>query len=165
MEASGQLRLGWFSEALDGWAINASAAIANGRLIEPGNTGYTPLNTVDPAKAVLGIAYDAGNWGAELIGTGVRRHSQLSKSTYFRPPGYAKIDLVAHYRPTDSLELNVGLNNLTDRKYWDWGNLQGGRLGNLVSGNGLNDVVSSSSAVDYYTMPGRYITASLRYTF
>ncbi len=165
VEASGQLRLGWFSDALDGWAINASASIADGRLIEPGNTGYTPLNTVDPAKAVLGLAYDSERWGAELVGTGVRRHSQLSKSSYFRPPGYGKIDLFAHYRPTDSLELNIGLNNLTDRKYWDWGNLQGGRLGNLVSGNGVNDVVASSSAVDYYTMPGRYLTASLRYTF
>lgn len=165
VEAAGQLRLGYFSDTLRNWAINFSAAIADGRLIEPGNTGYTPLNTVDPAKAVLGIAYETENWGAELIGTGVRRHSRLSESTYFRPPGYGKIDLVAHYRATDSLEFNVGLNNLTDRKYWDWGNLQGGRLGNLVSGSGVNDVVSSSSAVDYYTMPGRYVTASLRYSF
>ena len=165
IEANGQLRLGWFNDALDSWSLNASASIANGRLIEPGDTGYSPLNTVDPAKAVLGIAYDQENWGAELIGTAVRRHSQLSESTYFRPPGYGKIDLFAHYRPTANLELNIGLNNLTDRKYWDWGNLQGGILGNLISGNGLNDAVSSSSAVDYYTMPGRYLTASLRYVF
>jgi hemoglobin/transferrin/lactoferrin receptor protein len=165
VEASGQLRLGWFNDALDGWTVNASASISNGRLIQPGDTGYSPLNTVDPAKAVLGIAYDARNWGAELIGTGVRRHSQLSQASYFRPPGYGKIDLFAHYRPTENLELNVGLNNLTDRKYWDWGNLQGGRLGNLISGNGVNDAVGATSAVDYYSMPGRYITASLRYTF
>lgn len=164
-EASGQLRLGWFSDALAGWSINASASIAKGLLIQPGDSGYSPLNTVDPAKAVLGIAYDAQDWGAELVGTGVRRHSQLSKATYFRPPGYGKLDFFAHYRPTDNLELDVGLNNLTDRKYWDWGNLQGGNLGNLVSGNGVNDVVSTGATLDLYTMPGRYITASLRYTF
>ncbi|WDS36746.1 TonB-dependent hemoglobin/transferrin/lactoferrin family receptor [Pseudoxanthomonas sp.] len=165
IEASGQLQLDYFNPALAGWSINASASLANGRLIEPGNTGYTPLNTVDPAKAVLGVGYSGERWGAELVGTGVRRHSQLSETTYFRPPGYGKVDLFAHYRPTDALELNVGLNNLTDRKYWDWGNLQGGRLGNLISGNGLNDAVSSSSAVDLYTMPGRSISASLRYSF
>jgi hemoglobin/transferrin/lactoferrin receptor protein len=164
IEASGALELGYFSDALGGWTLNASASIANGRLIEPGNTGYSPLNTVDPAKAVLGIAYDAENWGAELVGTGVRRHTQLSQASYFRPPGYGKIDLFAHYRPIDSLELNIGLENLTDRKYWDWGNLQGGILGNLVSGNGTNDVVSGS-ATDIYTMPGRSISASLRYSF
>jgi hemoglobin/transferrin/lactoferrin receptor protein len=165
IEASGRLQLGWFDDALAGWSVNASASIANGRLIEPGNTGYTPLNTVDPAKAVLGVAYDAERWGAEVVGTGVRRHSQLSQTSYFRPPGYGKIDAFAHYRPTANLEFNLGLNNLTDRKYWDWGNLQGGKLGNLVSGNGLNDAVSASSAVDLYTMPGRSVSASLRYTF
>lgn len=164
IEASGALQLDAFSDALGGWTLNASASIASGRLIEPGNTGYSPLNTVDPAKAVLGIAYDAENWGAELVGTGVRRHTQLSQATYFRPPGYGKIDLFAHYRPADSLELDIGLENLTDRKYWDWGNLQGGILGNLVTGNGLNDVVSGNTA-DIYTMPGRSISASLRYSF
>ncbi len=165
LEASGQLRLGYFSDALANWSINASAAIANGRLIEPGNTGYSPLNTVDPAKLVLGIAYDADNWGAELIGTGVRRHSQLSDSSYFRPAGYGKVDFFAHYRPSENLEINLGLSNLTDRKYWDWGNLQGGNRGNLVTGNGVNDSVTDGSTMDLYSMPGRYVTASLRYTF
>lgn len=165
VEASGNLQLGYFNDVLAGWSINASASISKGLLIQPGDTYYTPLNTVDPAKAVVGIAYDTATWGTELVGTGVRRHTALSSSTYFRPPGYGKLDLFAHYRPTDSLEVDVGLQNLTDRKYWDWGNLQGGNLGNLVTGNGLNDATRDSSSMDLYTMPGRYVTASVRYTF
>ncbi|MCD7098270.1 TonB-dependent hemoglobin/transferrin/lactoferrin family receptor [Stenotrophomonas sp. MMGLT7] len=165
VEASGQLRLGYFSDALAGWSVNASASIANGRLIQPGDSGYTPLNTVDPAKAVLGIAYDGERWGAELVGTGVRRHSRLDDSTVFRPPGYGKIDLFAHYRPTRNLELNVGLNNLTDRTYWEWGSLQSSLLGTKPGSTAPDTVSSSSGVLDMYTMPGRSISASLRYTF
>ncbi|WP_243041354.1 TonB-dependent hemoglobin/transferrin/lactoferrin family receptor [Dyella sedimenti] len=164
-EASGALRLGRFSDALDGWALKGSAAVATGRLIQPGDTGYSPLNTVDPAKLVLGISYDASQWGAELIGTAVRRHTQLSDPTAFRPGGYGTLDLYAHYTPIDNLELYAGVSNLTDRKYWDWGNLNGGTLGNLVTGNGLNDAGTGGLPADRLTMPGRTFSVAAKIIF
>ncbi|WP_430390045.1 TonB-dependent hemoglobin/transferrin/lactoferrin family receptor [Dyella sp. 20L07] len=164
-EASGALRLGYFSDALQGWSLKGNAAVATGRLIQPGDTGYSPLNTVDPAKLVLGVSYDATNWGAELIGTAVRRHTQLSDPKAFRPAGYGTLDLYAHYTPIDNLELYVGLSNLTDRKYWDWGNLNGGMLGNLVTGNGLNDAGTGSVPADRLTMPGRAISVAAKIAF
>ncbi len=164
-EASGLLRLGNYSDALDGWSLKGSAAIATGRLIQPGDSGYTPLNTVDPAKLVAGVSYDAASWGAELVGTAVRRHSQLSDPTTFRPAGYATLDLYAHYTPVENLELYAGVSNLGDRKYWDWGNLNGGTLGNLVTGNGLNDAGIGSVPADRLTMPGRSFNVAVRLTF
>jgi len=165
VEASGVLRLDSFGDALRGWALRGSVAVATGRLIQPGDTGYSPLNTVDPAKLVAGLSYDAERWGAELVGTAVRRHTRLSDPTTFRPPGYATLDLYAHYRPAKSLELYAGISNLTDRTYWDWGNLNGGTLGNLVSGNGLNDAGPGSLPVDRLTMPGRSLSVAAKLAF
>lgn len=165
VEASGVLRLGDFTDALGGWSLHGSAAVASGRLIQPGDTGYSPLNTVDPAKLVLGVSYDAANWGAELVGTAVRRHSRLSDPATFRPPGYGTLDLYAHYTPVANLELYAGISNLTDRTYWDWGNLNGGALGNLVSGNGVNDAGPGSLPVDRLSMPGRSVSVAAKLAF
>ncbi|MBT2118837.1 TonB-dependent hemoglobin/transferrin/lactoferrin family receptor [Dyella sp. LX-66] len=164
-EASGALRLAYFNEALQGWSVRGSAAVASGRLIEPGASGYSPLNTVDPAKLVLGIAYDARQWGAELIGTGVRRHSRLGDPKAFRPGGYATLDLYAHYSPLANVELYAGISNLADRKYWDWGSLNSGALGNLVTGNGINDAGTGSIPADRLTMPGRAFSVAARIAF
>lgn len=164
-EAMGTLRLGYLSDALQGWSLKGSAAIATGRLIQPGDSGYSPLNTVDPAKLVAGISYDAEHWGAELVGTAVHRHTRLSDPAAFRPAGYGMLAFFAHYTPSDWLELYAGVNNLADRKYWDWGNLNGGALGNLVSGNGLNDTGTGGLPADRLTMPGRTFSVSARITY
>ena len=165
VEATGALQLGHFSDALKGWSLKGSVAVATGRLIQPGDTGYTPLNTVDPAKLVAGVSYDADNWGAELIGTAVRRHTQLSDPTIFRPPGYGALDAYAHYSPIENLELYAGVSNLTNRKYWDWGNLNSGALGNLISGNGLNDAGTGGLPADRFTMPGRTFSVAARIAY
>ena len=57
------------------------------------------------------------------------------------------------------------MSNLTDRKYWDWGNLNGGTLGNLVSGNGANDAGTGGLPADLLTMPGRSFNVTARFTF
>jgi hemoglobin/transferrin/lactoferrin receptor protein len=165
VEAMGTLQLSYFSDALKGWSLKGSAAVATGRLIQPGDNGYTPLNTVDPAKLVAGVNYDAERWGAELIGTAVRRHTQLSDTTIFRPAGYGTLDFFAHYTPNDWLELYAGVSNITNRKYWDWGNLNSGALGNLISGNGLNDAGTGGLPADRFTMPGRSFSIAARITY
>ena len=164
-EASGALQLGAFSSALSGWSLRASASIASGKLIEPGDSGYSPLNTVDPAKLVVGVSYDAERWGMELVGTGVRRHTQLSDPSAFRPGGYATLDLYAHYAPSAHLELYAGLSNLTDRTYWDWGSLNSGALGNLVSGNGINDAGTGGLPAARLSMPGRSVSFAAKFVF
>ena len=164
-EASGVLRLGYFNQVLDGWSLKGSASVTTGRLIEPGNTGYTPLNTVDPAKLVVGIGYDQEHWGAELVGTGVKRHTQLGDASIFRPSGYGLLDFYAHYSPIDNLTLYAGVNNITDRKYWDWGNLNSGAMGNLITGSGLNDAGTGGLPADRLTMPGRSASVAVRLSF
>ena len=164
-EASGALRLGVLAETLRGWELKASAAIASGKLIQPGDSGYSPLDTVDPARIVLGVSYSAARWGADLVGTAVRRHPRLSQPDAFRPAGYATLDLYAHYAPLPQLTLYAGISNLADRKYWDWGSLNGGTLGNFITGNGINDAGTGGIPADRLSMPGRAFSASVRLAF
>lgn len=165
LEASGQLQFGAFSDALQGWSLRAAASIASGELIEPGNDFYSPLNTVDPGKLVVSVAYDTTSWGVQLVGTAVRRHTVLSDPTFFRPGGYGTLDFYAHWKPTNNVALYFGATNLADRKYWDWGNLNGGLLGNLVTGNGVNDAGTNGIPADRLTMPGRALSAAVKIDF
>lgn len=164
-EASGALRLGHFSDALQGWELKGSASITSGKLIQPGTDGYGPLNTVDPAKLVVGVGYEAKQWGAELVGTAVRRHTRLSVPNAFRPAGYGTLDLYAHYAPIENLELYAGISNLTDRKYWDWGSLNSGALSNLLTGNGVNDTGAGGIPADRLSMPGRTLSVAAKIAF
>jgi hemoglobin/transferrin/lactoferrin receptor protein len=92
----------------------------------------------------------------------VRRHSRLSDPDAFRPAGYGTLDVYAHFTPTAKVEIYAGISNLADRKYWDWGNLNGGMLGNLVSGNGVNDAGTGGIPADRLTMPGRSFSVAAK---
>lgn len=165
LEFNSQLKLGAFSPALDGWSLRAAASIAAGMLTEAGQTTESRLNTVDPARLVLGLAYEADAWGFEVIGTAVRHQRQLSNPATFRPRGHGLLDAHVHYEPGEQWSITLALNNLTDRKYWDWGNLNGGMLGNLVAGNGLNDAGAGGIPADRLTMPGRNVSIAVQYEF
>ena len=165
LEFNGQLNLDGFSPALTGWSLRAAAAIASGRLTEAGQSQESQLNTVDPAKLVLGVAWTDGNWSADLIGTAVRHQRILSNAAAFRPRGYGLLDAHVRYEADNQWSISLALNNLTDRKYWDWGNLNGGTLGNLVAGNGLNDAGTGGIPADRLTMPGRNLSLAVQYEF
>jgi hemoglobin/transferrin/lactoferrin receptor protein len=165
VEASGGLRLGALVDALQGWRIEGNLAASKGDKQVVGQSAWSPLNSVDPLSAVLGISYDAKAWGVELLGKGVQRKSRLDTSTTFRAPGYATLDLYAHWKPIESLELMGGFTNLADRKYWDWGSLHGGVLTNVAAGGGIDDAQVRNAQIERLTMPGRAVTVSARYTF
>ncbi|SFW52437.1 TonB-dependent hemoglobin/transferrin/lactoferrin family receptor [Luteibacter sp. UNCMF366Tsu5.1] len=164
VEASGGLKLGSLTDVLAGWRIEGNLAAAKGdkRTYEG---GWSPLNSVDPLTATLGVAYDAKSWGAELIGKGVQRKSRLDDDAAFRAPGYATFDLYAHWKPWEPLELMAGVTNIADRKYWDWGSLHGGVLANVATGGGIDDAQARNAQIERLTMPGRALVVSARYTF
>lgn len=110
-------------------------------------TDGTPLDSVDPLTATLGIAYDAEVWGAELAGRFVDRKDRVSADTYYRQPGYGVLDLYAHWNFAPGAKVNVGVLNLADKTYIDAGDIA------LVS--------AASTTLDRYTSPGRTLSASL----
>jgi hemoglobin/transferrin/lactoferrin receptor protein len=82
-----------------------------------------PLNSIDPLRSVLGLSYSApsGRWGGELVWTAVaaKEASDISGDR-LATAGYGLIDLLGRYRIGDSVQLNFGLFNLTDKRHIEW---------------------------------------------
>ncbi len=138
VEAKGALGLGDFTLA-------ASAAWAEGDDLEHDR----PLDGVEPAKAVLGLAWRAEGdvYGVEGVLSGVARKTRTSSPTAFRTPGYGTVDLMAHWRATRWLKLQAGVFNAFDRVTWAWSDVRGQQEGSAV--------------LSRYTQPGRTWTVSL----
>lgn len=135
------------------WAINAGIAFSKGDSEVKGIS--TPLDTIQPLKAVLGVRYDGGQWGAKAhvaYSEGKEASRIAAPATQpFAPPSSTVLDLGVHLKPLRSLTLTVNLNNALDAKYWRWSDASG--------------LASSSAIKDAYTAPGRNLQASIRYDF
>lgn len=148
-EASAGLRLGHFSDALQGFEIRTSLATARG----DDRIRDVPLTSIEPAKAVLGLSYEGTQWGAEIVGTFVREKARLAPAasgTAFAAPGYGVVDVYVHYEPSPSLTLYAGLTNLGDKRYWEWNSVRG---------------LAVTPALDRYSAPGRAASAGFQLRF
>jgi len=144
MEAKAGVDFGALSARWAGWSLHASAAYAHG----DNKTDAAPLNAIDPLRGVVGLAYDRDLWGAQLVGTFVAKKQRPASASYYTPPGYATLDLLAHWNFTPGARLNVGVFNLADRRYIDWNALPGATL-------------AGSTVLDRYTGAGRNVSVSL----
>lgn len=139
----------WVPDAAGDWRLSGSAAWARGR----DTARDRPLNSVAPAKLVLGAAWEpvSDRFGAELVATAVARQGELDTSAgpLFRAPGHALLDVHAWWRIVPGLRLRLSAQNLGDRRYWDWS-----------SSRGIN-LAQASPPLDFHTRPGRNVSLSL----
>lgn len=147
-EARGDLDLHLAAGLPDGTRLRGAVSYARGKDEETGE----PINSVDPLKGVFGLGYDApgGRFGSELTWTLVQAKQRIDDNevpSQFKPGGYGLLDLSGWVRITDGVTLNAGLFNLTDKKYWQWGDVRG--------------LTENSPSLDRYTQPGRYAAANL----
>ncbi len=150
-ELSSRLDLGAWSATLAGWSGRFAASWTRGEDL----VRDEPLNSIDPPRLVLAMRYDAPSqrWGSELVVTAVEAQREVDRSLadLYRTDGYATLDLLADWRFSERLRLNVGLFNLTDAEYIEWAD---------VRGRTVDDVL-----VPYYTQPGFNASATLHYAF
>lgn len=151
LEARGALWLDQQAGAPEGTALQFSLAYADG---EDDETS-TPLESINPLKAVIGLTYDNPNntWGGTLNWTLVesKDESDLADSEDFATPGYGTLDLNAYYNINKNLTLRASIDNLTDKAYWEYEDMRG--------------KVATATDLDRYTLPGRNFTASVVYKF
>ena len=118
------------------WALGYSKGSSKSNY--PGDKDVD-LDTVQPAKAIVGLGYEAAQkrWGLSLAGTFVRgkqaaataRQSftnnpgaQLPDATtvLYRVPGFARFDVASYWRISQKLRLNAAVLNLADKRYWSY---------------------------------------------
>lgn len=115
-----------------------------------------PLNSVNPARLVLGVDQRVGDWslGASLIHS-LRKSAEdidtTAAANQFATPAYTTLDLRATWQMTRSTRLSAAVHNLTDRKYWEWTNVRG--------------IAANSPVLDAYSAPGRAFSVALVTTF
>jgi hemoglobin/transferrin/lactoferrin receptor protein len=147
VELSAGVSGGDWAPGLDGFRARLSAAWSEGE----DRVRDEPLNSVDPASAVLSLAYDspAGVWSTELVTTVVAAKHAVddSRVDLYETDGYVTLDLLAHYDFGRGLRLQAGLFNLTDAEYIEWADVRGRPVGDPL--------------IPYYTRPGRNLSLTL----
>jgi hemoglobin/transferrin/lactoferrin receptor protein len=134
-----------------GWTLRAGASASRGDDL----TKDVPLNSVDPAKVVAGLAYlvTPAKAGAQLTVTYAARKSRIDQTaaTLYATPAFTVVDLTGHVALGRHATLTAGVFNLFDRKYWLWSDVRG--------------VPNPGASIDRYTQPGRNYALQLKATF
>jgi hemoglobin/transferrin/lactoferrin receptor protein len=150
-EVAATARAGEWTPALAGWTARLSGAWSTGEDLERNQ----PLNSVDPGKVLLSLAYDApsGAWRGELVTTSVaaKREVDRSRVNLYRTDSYVTLDLLGQVDLGHGLALDAGFFNLTDEDYIEWADVRGRPVGDPL--------------IPYYTRPGRSVSVTLRWRY
>ena len=111
-----------------------------------------PLNSVNPAKLVMGVDHRIADWtlGAVVTHAAAKDDADINRTNtpqQFATPSWTTLDLRATWRITPATRLSAAVHNVTDRKYWLWSSVQG--------------VASNLATLDAYTSPGRSLSVAL----
>jgi hemoglobin/transferrin/lactoferrin receptor protein len=148
------------------WQANAAMAYSQGQQTQNGDSA--PLNTIQPLRAILGLRYDAIEWGAfaNLIWNQGKAASDVNfnsntggTANQFLTPASTTLNLTGYWKPTKQITLNFNLNNVFNSTYWNWVGVQGSVT--TVS----SPMYSAAAAQQSATSAPRNAQVSLRYDF
>ncbi len=135
------------------WLVRGSFAYTRGK----NKDDNTFLNSIPPMQGIIAVAYGTERWGAEVSTKLASARNDVAATTGatqgFKAPGYAIFNATAWWKPMPEiadLELQIGVYNIFDRKYWDAVNVPTGVL---------------AQARDYYSEPGRTVKATMKVQF
>ncbi len=80
----------------------------------------TPFDGAVPLTAVLGLRYEMPEQGLEfeLLTTLAAGPTERASATAFKPDGYALLDGYVTWKPTENVEVNFGVQNIFDTRYF-----------------------------------------------
>ncbi len=103
------------------WSLAAVLSYVRGRNLD----SNTDLYRIAPLRLTLRTAHSAGAWSNTLI---ARLAARQDKIAHYAPaalndekttPGFAVVDWRAQWRPDKSVKLNIGIDNVFDKLYYD----------------------------------------------
>lgn len=160
-ELSTRIDLGQFIPHSDGFSLALVAGKTKGTAKNKDGL-KSGVNSVQPEKGSLTFAYDHPNkvFGLGLTATAVGdKIASKDVSTYQddveyqHVAGYAVFDLSAYWNMNKFTKLNVAVNNIFDKTYWDYA-----AVGTITGTN-------QASLIDRAAEPGRNIVASIEFKY
>ncbi|WP_439327777.1 TonB-dependent receptor domain-containing protein [Lonepinella sp. BR2357] len=145
----------------------STAGVAYARGKATNNGVKTPINSIQPMKTKLGLGYDSEQFGADLTWTYNRAKSDkdIVNAMYNPTGGYSVFDLGVYWKPVKDLTLTANVNNLFDKKYWNWNDISYLALLKDGSTAGSPPIGIDATNADRYTASGRNFNVGLRYEF
>lgn len=163
LEIKGQHQLSSLSESFKNISLRFAYAFSQGEEVKTG----APLNSIDPQQLVSGLNYEAedASWGSSLMWTltAAKRQNDIDASGIqsttagapavdsFETPSSSVVDWIGFYDFNSDIHLTWGVYNLTDKKYWQWG-------------EGLVQDPAAFNA-DRLSQPGRNYSVNLKIEF
>ncbi len=132
------------------------------------NGTKAPINTVQPLKLKAGFGYEGKSFGGNIQLTHVKAKANKDiNGTIYNPTGTVNlVDLGIYWKPIKSLTLTANVNNLFDKKYWNWTDISYFAVQSSSAATGGPNASSlSATNEDTYTAPGRNFNLGLRYEF
>jgi hemoglobin/transferrin/lactoferrin receptor protein len=101
---------------------------------------------------VFGLGYSEpnGRFGGELSWTLVAAKTRVDTTqttNHVQTAGYGVLDLNGWWQMTEAVAINAGLFNLTDKEYWQWGDVRG--------------LTENSASLGRFSQPGRHAAVNL----
>ncbi|WP_308569616.1 TonB-dependent hemoglobin/transferrin/lactoferrin family receptor [uncultured Haemophilus sp.] len=135
----------------------------------------TPINSIQPMKTKLGVGYEGETFGANIQWTYNRgkldKDIEQSSAYLYNPTGgYSLFDLGVYWKPTANLTFTANVNNIFDKKYWNWNDISYlALLSKATQDQGrapssIPMAITSANA-DRYSAPGRNFNIGVRYEF
>lgn len=124
-DLSASLIFDTIAPSLRGVTLSAGLGKAQGSY-RSGGGARTELDTIEPFKANVRLAYDSANgkWGTNLVANYFATRDPVV-ATQFRTPSATILDLHGYWRLSRHVTLRASLRNLTDDKYWRYASIRG----------------------------------------
>lgn len=143
------LEFGGEYEVYDNLFANVSLSYQRGNQQLAGKA-ETPFDGAVPLTTVVGMRYLIPDWNleTELVGTFASGVTRRADENAFKPSGYAVLDAFAKWRPTQNIDVNFGVQNIFDKRYFP----------NTLTGYALkpdSNAVANVNPLEMQIAPGR----------
>ncbi|PIE48203.1 MAG: hypothetical protein CSA42_00215 [Gammaproteobacteria bacterium] len=148
---------------LPDWFVRGSVSYAKGTRDKSNFSQWVPPSSLDsnwsttePLQGVIGLGYDNEKIGVNLNCFMSKPYQQDFHLEDLDTPGFAVFDITGWWKLSEKIEINAGIYNLFDKKYWQGIDLTAVDVG--ISQ--LSDI-----HIEKYTMPGINFNVGLKIHF
>ncbi|QLB20151.1 TonB-dependent receptor [Vespertiliibacter pulmonis] len=136
-----------------------------------------PINTIQPLKLKAGLGYEGETFGADirLTHVSVKKDKDINipaqetnphSSAFYNPTRTVNlVDLGVYWKPVTNLMFTANLNNVFNKKYWNWADVSRFAVQKSSGGAGDTSMILNKDNADRYSAPGRNFNVGLRYEF